>query len=259
MSLLLLLQTIATAAAPALFPPTDLPFVSGEVLVYDARVRLIGRVGEATLRVGGLCRIDERDALALSFDITGGASFLRVQDETRSWIDPATLATIRYEKRESSPLGSHEESVTVSTGRREWEDAAGRAFETAGPLPIDELSLLYYVRTLPLRDGDTELEAEHFDVRRNPVRLRVLGRGTTVVPAGRFSVVEIELGVRDPRRYRGTGTIRIQLTDDAKRTPVRIRTSLPGSSTVTLELRAAAQASAPAACPGAFPDTQVVH
>jgi hypothetical protein len=50
-------------------------------------------------------------------------------------------------------------------------------------------------------------------------------------------VIDIELKVRDPRRYRGTGIIRLQLTDDERRVPVRIRTSLPESTPVTLELR----------------------
>lgn len=234
MGLILLLQLLA--AGPDL-PARPIPFTSGELLTYDARVSLLGRVGEATLRVEQACTIPERAALALSFSVHGGAAFLRVEDETRSWIDAATLATIRYEKRETSPLGSHEESVAV-TGDS-WRDAHGRTFQTAADTPLDELSLLYYIRTLPLRDGDRELGAGHFDERRNPVELRVVGRSVTDVPAGRFAVIDVELKVRDPRRYRGTGTLRVQLTDDARRIPVRIRTSLPGTSTVTLELRSA--------------------
>lgn len=240
MMLILLAQLLASpAAAPppaARLVPHELPFASGEVLVYDARVSMFGRVGGATLRVDA-CPTGERDALLLSFAVEGRAAFLRVSDETRSWIDPATLATLRYEKRESSPLGSYEESVTIFAEERRWQDASGRSFKSASQLPLDELSLLYFVRTLPLETGDSNLGAGHFDDRRNPVRLRVLGRSMTDVPAGRFAVIDIELKVRDPRRYRGTGIIRLQLTDDERRVPVRIRTSLPGTAPVTLELR----------------------
>lgn len=235
--LLLLSQLIGAPLAQPV--ERDPPFRAGEVLVYDARVSLIGRVGEAILRVEGGCRVGNRDALLLSFHVSGGAAFMRVSDKTRSWIDAATLATLRYEKRESSPLGSHDESATVFAAERRWQDEAGATFATSGDLSIDELSLLYYIRTLPLRPGDSELGAGHFDVQRNPVGLRVLGRKATEVPAGRFTVIEVQLKVRDPRRYRGTGTVTVQLTDDERRTPVRIRTSLPGTSAVTLELRSA--------------------
>jgi hypothetical protein len=241
MMLILLAQLLVSpAAAP---PPAaravahELPFASGEVLSYDARVSMFGRVGAATLRVADACSTGERDVLLLSFDVEGRAAFLRVSDETRSWIDPATLATLRYEKRESSPRGSYEESVTIFAEERRWQDASGRSFRSASQLPLDELSLLYFVRTLPLETGDSHLGAGHFDDRRNPVRLRVLGRSVTDVPAGRFAVIDIELKVRDPRRYRGNGSIRLQLTDDERRVPVRIRTSLPGTTPVTLELR----------------------
>jgi hypothetical protein len=241
MMVILLAQLLASpAAAPPPAAPAvlhELPFASGEVLVYDARVSMFGRIGGASLRVNDACPSGERNALLLSFDVEGRAAFLRVSDVTRSWIDPATLATLRYEKRESSPLGSYEESVTVFAEEQRWQDASGRSFRSASQLPLDELSLLYFVRSLPLETGDSQLGAGHFDDRRNPVRLRVLGRSVTDVPAGRFAVIDIELKVRDPRRYRGTGRIRLQLTDDERRVPVRIRTSLPGSAPVTLELR----------------------
>lgn len=251
-ALFLILQVLGAAVAPVLVPaPGAPPFSAGEVLTYDARVSVLGRVGQARLSVADACNFGDRPVLLLSFDVNGGASFLRVNDATRSWIDAGTLATLRYEKRESSPLGSHEESVTVDPGEGRWTDASGAVSETADPLPLDELSLLYFIRTLPLRTGDTELGAGHFDPRRNPVGFEVRGRSEVEVPAGRFAVIDIELKVRDPRRYRGTGSIRVLLSDDERRIPVRIKTSLPGSTAVTLELRsgtALTPASAPE-CP----------
>lgn len=236
MMLPLLVQLLAAPLASP-DPPVRLPFGAGEVLSYDARVSVLGRIGEATLRVDRTCEVAGRPALRLSFALSGGAAFLRVRDDTRSWIDAATLSTLRYEKRETSPLGSHSESVTVLPGAQRWVDAAGAVFETAGGASVDELSLLYFIRTLPLETGDTELGVGHFDPRRNPIELRVRGRTEVDVPAGRFSVIDLELKVRDPRRYRGTGTIRVQVTDDERRIPVRIHTALPGSTAVTLELR----------------------
>ena len=242
MLMLALLQIVATQVTPVLerpasAPAPDLPFAAGELLSYDARVSLFGRVGEATLRVDGGCRIEGRDVLRLSSDVTGGGGIFKVSDATRSWVDAGTFATVRYQKEESSPLGAYRESVSVHPLERRWENAAGHAHRTAAALPLDELSLLYYVRTLRLERGEVELRAGHFDAARNPITMRVLGNGSVQVPAGRFDVTTVELRVRDPRRYRGTGVIRIDLSTGGGRVPVRIRTTLPGSTPVTLELR----------------------
>src|SRR5690606_4211929 len=132
----------------------------------------------------------------------------------RSLIDAQTLATIRYDKNEKSPLGSHRETVTLLADQHRWQDGRGRVFDVGSALPVDELSLLYYIRTLRLGNGDSEFPAGHFDSQRNPITMRVLGRAVADVPAGQFDVIELELKVRDPRRYRGSGTIHVQLTDD---------------------------------------------
>ena len=44
--------------------------------------------------------------------------------------------------------------------------------------------------------------------------------------------------VRDPRRYRGEGVIRIHLSDDAGRVPVRIESRMPVVGTAVMLLRA---------------------
>ena len=58
-------------------------------------------------------------------------------------------------------------------------------------------------------------------------------------PAGTFNTREIEMRVRDRRRYRGEGLIRIALSDDRCRRPVRIESAIPGAGTVVMTLIAA--------------------
>jgi hypothetical protein len=47
----------------------------------------------------------------------------------------------------------------------------------------------------------------------------------------------VEMRVKDPRRYKGEGVLRIHLTDDACRIPVRIESTMPvlGTTVLTLE------------------------
>ena len=102
--------------------------------------------------------------------------------------------------------------------------------------PLDELSFIYFVRTLRLADGDSYSLARHYDAARNPVRVRVVGRGVTQVPAGRFQTVRVEMRVRDPVRYQGEGVIHIHLTDDARRLLVRMESSIPRAGRMVLSL-----------------------
>jgi hypothetical protein len=65
----------------------------------------------------------------------------------------------------------------------------------------------------------------------------MLGRDTLSTRAGVFQTVVVEMRVKDPRNYRGEGVIRVHLTDDDCRLPVRIESTIPdiGKTVLTLE------------------------
>jgi hypothetical protein len=122
---------------------------------------------------------------------------------------------------------------------RRWtglQDEPGGAMPTASPL--DELSFIFFLRTLRLDDGDRYSFTRHYDTSRNPIVVRVLGRGTVRVPAGDFRAVQVEMRVRDPHQYGGEGVILIHLTDDAHHLPLRIDSRIPRAGHVTLALEA---------------------
>ncbi len=56
------------------------------------------------------------------------------------------------------------------------------------------------------------------------------------VGAGRFRAVIVEMRVRDARRYRGEGVIRIHLSDDRCRLILRLESDVPGTGKATLAL-----------------------
>jgi hypothetical protein len=147
------------------------------------------------------------------------------------------MHSLRYHKRERSPLGSRREEVDIFPEEGRWEGLEGGAGETSTREPLDELSFLYYIRSLPLRDGDSYTLARHFDSARGPVVVVVLRREQTTVPAGKFSTVVVEMRVSDDRVFGGNGSMRLYLTDDAIRIPVRIESSVPwvGSTRLVLE------------------------
>ncbi len=238
----------APLSAPAQSSGVDLPFGPGEDLRYALSLGRFGGSGEGAMRIEGVERIRGREAYRLSFDLNGRvAGMARIEDRTRSWLDHRAMAAVRYEKTERSPLSSSREQVEIFPNEKRWLGADGSAGDAASANPLDELSFLYFIRTLPLRDGERHTVTRHFDKDRNPVRISVVGRERIRVPAGEYATIVVEMRVQDVRRFEGAGLIRLYLSDDRARIPVRIETAMPVVGTTTLELTSARSgASAPA-------------
>jgi hypothetical protein len=214
-----------------------LPFAVGESLVFQARSSRFGKLGTGTMAVGGPEVVQGQQTWLLSFDLRARVGPTRVEEHTRSWFVPQRVASLRYQARERSPIYSRKQTVEMHPATRTWTADDGRTGESPSGAPLDELSFLYFLRTLPLAPGDSYEIDRHFEKGRNPVRVRVLGRERVEVPAGKFATVIVEMRVKDPDRYGGEGVIRLHLTDDARRIPVRIETSKPMVGDVVLSLR----------------------
>jgi hypothetical protein len=228
--------TAASGATPG--GAEALPFRVGETLTFRASMPILGRIGTGTMSVGGPEDVQDTKALLLRFDFAGRAGLFRLADTTRSWIEPHGFSALRYEKREDSPLGGRSEAVQIDRAAQRWVAADGSGGALPTDAPLDELSFLFYVRTLPLEDGATYRLMRHFDARRNPVTFRVVRRERVRVPAGEFASVLVEMRVTDPARYQGEGTIMLHLSDDALRIPLRIASSVPGAGRITFSLEA---------------------
>lgn len=225
------------------------PFAVGEELVYRASSSRFGKLGTGTMRVTGPEEVQGRRAFVLGFDFDGRMGPAVIRDRTRSWFDSRAMTSVRYTKTERTPLGSRSEDVRMDLADRQWASARGEQGTIPTAAPLDELSFLFFLRTLPLEAGATYDLNRHFDTRRNPVQVRVLGRQRTAVPAGEFQTVAVEMRVRDPDRYRDgkEAVIRLYLTDDDRRIPVRIESSMPFVGSVTMALQSATQAGEAAA------------
>lgn len=200
-------------------------FAADEELSYRAVSSRFGTIGTGRLGVSSAEPIRGEAVYRLAFEFRGRVGPFRVTGETSSWVSTGDMHSIRYRNRERSPLGSHDEQVEIYPRERRWKGVGGRGGDTPTPHPLDELSFLYFIRTLPLADGETHTLTRHFDADRNPVHVRVLRRERTTVPAGEFATVVVEMRVRDSRVFGGDGTLRLFLTDDARRIPVRIDSS----------------------------------
>jgi hypothetical protein len=124
----------------------------GERLEYRARFGRLGEIGTAVMSVEGPAPARDHSALVFDFDLRGRFGPFRIRDRTRSWVCEDTRATLRYHKDEQHPLSSLTERVEVFPDERRWmTDADSGA--TSTDVPLDELSFLYYLRTIDLEPG----------------------------------------------------------------------------------------------------------
>jgi uncharacterized protein DUF3108 len=235
--LFLITAVSAAISLDAAAQSAPLPFRVGEKLTYRVSVSKMGNVGHGSMWIEGPVEIRGVSTWLLRFDFSAGFGPMKAVDRTSSWLDPVHMAAQRYLKHEKHVLSKREERVEIFPADRRWSSANGESGVSPTGEPLDELSFMYFIRTLPLTADTTYSFARHFDTSRSPTTVRVIRREVVGTPAGRFATILVEMRVRDSRRYKGEGVIRINLSDDTMRIPVRIESAMPmvGTAVMTLE------------------------
>jgi hypothetical protein len=218
--------------------PISLPFAAGERLSYSAHAGR-GRNGKGEMWIEAATDSRGASTVTLRSEMRGGFGPIQVTDKASSLFDMERMASLRYNKAERSPLGRHNEEVEIDPATKTWRATDGRSGTSATAQPLDELSFVYALRTMAIPEDSPLVLNRHFDASRNPTVIRSLGRGSVSTPAGTFTTDEVEMRVRDPRRYRGEGVIHFSFSADACRRPVRIESAIPNAGTVVLTLTAA--------------------
>jgi hypothetical protein len=174
------------------------------------------------------------------------STFFMVEDRVESVWSTRSRLPIRFEKTVHEGNYRKHESVR-------FDQEAGRAVYAGGdtvdmvPGSQDVLSAFYYVRTLDLDLGSTVAIPNHADKKNYPLDVRVLGRETIDVEAGRFRCIVVEPLLKTAGLFKQEGRLTIWLTDDARRLPVLMKSKVAvGSITAELEsYRAGVPAIAP--------------
>jgi hypothetical protein len=225
------------ASSPAPAGNAALPFSVGEKLTYEVRIANGGKVGTATMWIEGPVDVRGTSTYVLRFDSRIRVAFLTAESRSSSWFDPLRGSSLRFFKHERNPLAKNDEAVDLFPDQKEWKSAKGETGQSPSSTPLDELSFMYFIRTLPMTPGATYRFDRHFDPARNPVTVNVVRREVIPTPMGELRVVLVEMRVRDPKHYKGEGLIRIYLTDDDCRLPARIESTMPVVGTAILTIK----------------------
>jgi hypothetical protein len=238
--LLLSASLSAASGASAQVPGDRVPFTAGERLFYRAESSRFGRVGAGEMWVEGPSVLRGSGVFVLRMRVKAGLGPFTGTDESTSWLDPVRFATLRFDKVERHLRSRFRETVDVFPDEWRWRAVGATVVEgaTAAAAPLDELSFIYFLRTVEVDTVGTVAYDRHYDAARRPTTIRFIGRTSVTVAAGRFDVIVLEMRVLDARRYNGVGTLTLHLTDDACRVPVRIESQMPVFGTTVLELDA---------------------
>jgi hypothetical protein len=206
---------------------STLPFGAGERLTYHVRVDKMGASGRGTMWIEGPVDIRGTSTLLLRSAVEVGVGPIKAINNTYSWLDVSRMTSMRFEQRHRYLWSRRNSDIDLYPDEMRWTGSKGDSGISLSDTPLDELSFIYYIRTLTLEPDSSWSLNRHFEAERNPVCIRVMGRDTLSTEIGEFAVVVAELRVKDPR-FTGEGVIRLFMTDNADRVPLRIESSLPG-------------------------------
>jgi hypothetical protein len=219
---------VHAALLARLAAPPAYPFAVGETLQYQATLGYFP-IGTATASVARTTRERGAEAFVLTAVGEGGPPGFRARYEMTSWVRSSELASLRFHRTltQGSKVDEERYEIVADSGRYRQEGVP-RDWVTP-PGALDELAYLYYLRTIPLKVGQSFTMSRYFKTGYNPVRVRVTGREPIALFDGRsVPCFTLELTSRG-------ATMAVSLTDDARRLPVQLTLPLPyGSVLLTL-------------------------
>jgi hypothetical protein len=251
----------------------------GERLVFDVTWMGI-KAGEATLEARGAVQFNGRQAYHLVTTAQSApfiSKFFRVDDRSDSYLAWGPPRSLQFEKQlregnyrhNSQTAFDHDGKVVtfryldfgpVPKGVTKLEEAEKYTKYVHQEFPLssgalDELSVLYFVRTLRLAEGQT-VTAKVFASKKNwDLEVKVLRRETLETALGPRETFLVEPLLKFDGIFQQKGRVLVWLTQDPERIPVLMKSEIKvGSFVSTLTRREVGLAQAgSSALPGRTP------
>ncbi len=215
------------------------PFQPGERLTYDISWSRLINAGTAVMEVAETKQTNGDTAYRLVSTANSGrllSKFYRVSDRIESVFDITSRASLFYsldqehgtrKKKREMTFNSAEGTVTVlSDGRTEKYDVP--------PGIQDPLSALYYVRMQQnFVVGKSIVVNVHDDDKNWSVEVQVLDREKLQTPLGEVETIKLKTYPKYGGVFQNKGEIYIWLTDDARKIPVLMKSTISIGSIVS--------------------------
>ncbi|HUQ45251.1 MAG TPA: DUF3108 domain-containing protein [Gemmatimonadaceae bacterium] len=209
----------------------------GERAIYA--LRLAGRnVGTGSLEVLGTERIGPYNTFHTRLQVSGGVLFARVNDRFESWIDPERIFSRRFVQDQKELRNTRYREYHFAPERRTYRQMdSGEDGTLSSSEPLDDVSFLFYARTLRLHVGDVVTIPRYFK-EGHDVILRVLRKERIMVPAGTYETIVVQPTITNAGGLFGQGGhAEIYFSDDSVRTLVMLRSRVPAIGSLSLHLK----------------------
>jgi len=214
-----------------------LPFAPGEHAVYQVKLGPF-TAGTGTLSVAGITTVQGQQTFHTVMTLRGRVALFEVDDRYESWVDTDGLFSRRFHQRLREGSYRRDRTYHFNPEQRTYRRENDETGTLPTSQPLDDLSFLYFARTLPLEVGATYTLPRYFKADGNPVVLRVIRRETISVPAGRFRTIVVRPVIRTDGMFGEGGRAEVYFSDDAHRIPVLIRTAgVPLGGDLVMRLR----------------------
>jgi hypothetical protein len=230
------------APAPAVQGPepapyTPVPFGPGELATYQVNLGGVSG-GSGSMAVVGVEMVHGKPTYHTTLTVSGGVPLARVNDRFDSWIDVQGLFSRRFKQDQKEVRFERNRTYEFFPGDRTYRRLDnGSTGSIPTDEPLDDVSFLFFARTLPLRVGETYTIPRYFKADGNPVVIQVLRRQTITVPAGRFQTIVIRPIIKAKGLFGEGGEAEVYFTDDDRRLMVHMRSKVPLIGSLTLHLR----------------------
>lgn len=212
------------------------PFGPGERLEYKVRLGPV-TVGDGQLHVLGVedVRGFPTYHLRLAWQASTMFGAFKINDRYDSWLDTRMLMSRRFIRDVHQLDYKSRREFEIYPEERRWERVDEDKGGEAPLITLDEIAIIYYLRTLPLEVGTQQTLNRYFKIEDNPVSLKVLRKERIEVEGKVYDTVVVQPILKDGIFAEG-GEAEIYFTDDEKRHIVYLRTNVPLVGSLSLSL-----------------------
>ena len=205
------------------------PFGPGEKATYRVSLGIVGTVGSGSLEVDTvLDNVHGHASYELTMKLRGGVPLARVEDEYHSWFDAEHLFSRRFKQDQHEVRYERHRMFDFFPETLQWKRVDNNETGTLPTAqPLDDLSFLYYIRTLPLEVGKTYILNRYFMEDGNPVTVRVLRKQVYTTPTlGKFNTIVVQPIIKTKGLFSDKGEAEVYFTDDSRRILVAMKSKV---------------------------------
>jgi hypothetical protein len=217
-----------------------MPFKPGETLTYEVSWSNIVTAGTAIMEVKEERLPNGRKVLrfiATSRSVGVVDKFYPVNDTIQSVFDPRIMQSLSFSLNENHGKRKRNRGLVFDhAGRtvvRTLNNDPPQTFTIPDPVQ-DALSSLFYLRTMEdFTIGKIHVIPVHDSDKNWSVEVQTLGREKVKTPAGKFNAIKVKTFPKYEGVFMNKGEIFIWLTDDSRKIPVLMKSTLSIGSIMT--------------------------